>query len=155
MEYFAARFSVERINWLKCIGKKYKIYLLSNTNKIHYDSFIKLFDEQIGDGDFNKYFIKTYYSYEINLRKPAKECFEYVLKKENLKAAGYTKWDGLFLRPKGYEHVPAATYKTAIRKEITQLGYQIIVNIGDQKSDLVGGYADKGFKLPNPYYFIP
>jgi len=48
---------------------------------------MKLFDEQIGDGDFNKYFIKAYYLYEINLRKPAKECFEYVLKNEDLKAA--------------------------------------------------------------------
>jgi putative hydrolase of the HAD superfamily len=80
-------FPPERINWLKNISKKYKIYLLSNTNKIHYDAFMKLFHEQIGDGNFNNYFTKAYYSHEINLRKPAKECFEYVLKNENLKPA--------------------------------------------------------------------
>ena len=79
-------FPPERIIRLEEIGKKYKIYLLSNTNKIHYDAFIKMFDEQIGKGDFNKYFIKPYYSHEINLRKPSKECFEFVLKNENLNA---------------------------------------------------------------------
>jgi len=31
----------------------------------------------------------------------------------------------------------------------------IVLNIGDQQSDLVGGHADKAFKLPNPYYLIP
>ena len=29
---------------------------------------------------------KPYYSHEINLRKPSKECFEFVLKNENLNA---------------------------------------------------------------------
>lgn len=77
-------FPAERISWLKEISKKYKIYLLSNTNKIHYNAFIKMFDEQIGDGNFNDYFIKPYYSHETNLRKPDKECYEYVLKNENL-----------------------------------------------------------------------
>jgi glucose-1-phosphatase len=77
-------YPLEWIKRLEEIRKKYKIYLLSNTNKIHYDAFIKMFDEQIGKGDFNKYFIKPYYSHEINLRKPSKECFEFVLKSENL-----------------------------------------------------------------------
>jgi hypothetical protein len=30
-----------------------------------------------------------------------------------------------------------------------------VVNIGDQFSDLAGGFAERVFKLPNPYYFIP
>ena len=79
-------FPSERITWLENISKKYRTYLLSNTNKIHYDAFMKMFNDQIDKGDFNKYFIKPYYSHEINLRKPAKECFEFVLKKENLNA---------------------------------------------------------------------
>lgn len=77
-------FPIERISWLRNISKKYKIYLLSNTNKIHYDAFIKMFYEQIEDGNFNDYFIKPYYSHEINLRKPCKKCYEFVLKNENL-----------------------------------------------------------------------
>jgi hypothetical protein len=46
-------------------------------------------------------------------------------------------------------------YKTATRKHIESLGYDIVANFGDQYSDLKGGYADHSFKLPNPNYFLP
>lgn len=72
----------------------------------------------------------------------------------NLLEAGYKDWDDLILRNKQFSHLPAAVYKTAMRKRIEQQGYDIILNIGDQKSDLAGGYADKTFKLANPYYYI-
>ncbi len=73
---------------------------------------------------------------------------------KNLIAAGYQNWDGLILRTKPYETVPAEVYKIAMRKQLVKQGYRIILNIGDQKSDLLGGYADKTFKLANPYYYI-
>lgn len=73
---------------------------------------------------------------------------------DNLKKAGYDQWDGLILRPFEYKTATAATYKPAMRKQITSQGYHIIMNIGDQESDLRGGYADKTYKLPNPFYFI-
>ena len=34
-------------------------------------------------------------------------------------------------------------------------GFTILVNVGDQDSDLAGGHARRAFKLPNPMYFIP
>jgi predicted secreted acid phosphatase len=46
-------------------------------------------------------------------------------------------------------------YKSATRAHIESLGYDIVANFGDQFSDLVGGFADKTFKLPNPNYFLP
>ena len=36
-----------------------------------------------------------------------------------------------------------------------RLGYDIVLNVGDQWSDLQGGYADRVLKLPNPTYFLP
>ena len=74
---------------------------------------------------------------------------------QNLKNAGYEHWQQLILRNATYRHTKAGVYKAAMRKEITQQGYDILLNIGDQKSDLTGGYADKSFKLANPYYIIP
>jgi predicted secreted acid phosphatase len=50
---------------------------------------------------------------------------------------------------------PAACFKTEKRGEIVDQGYTIILNIGDQDSDLSGGYAERTFKLPNPFYFLP
>ena len=36
-------FPTERIDWLQKIRIKYQIYLLSNTNQIHYDAFTTMF----------------------------------------------------------------------------------------------------------------
>jgi len=46
-------------------------------------------------------------------------------------------------------------YKSATRGYIESLGYDIVANLGDQYSDLSGGFEDKTFKLPNPSYFLP
>lgn len=72
----------------------------------------------------------------------------------NLKEVGYHNWTALYLRSKAQQGLSAEAYKTALRKQIEAQGYDIAVNMGDQYSDLSGGYADMGFKLPNPYYFV-
>ena len=71
---------------------------------------------------------------------------------QNLHAAGYQSWSGLEFRP---DNTPSSTYKTAARAKIAQQGYSIIASIGDQESDLIGGFSLRTFKLPNPYYYIP
>ena len=73
----------------------------------------------------------------------------------NLKQAGYKDWAGLYLRPASDTEATVIPFKTRARKAITDSGYHIIASIGDQQSDLAGGFADKTFKLPNPYYFLP
>ena len=80
-------FPPERINWLKEIKKRYNIYLLSNTNQIHYDSFAKAYREQTANENFDELFIAAYYSHILGLRKPSREIFEEVLKRENLNVA--------------------------------------------------------------------
>jgi predicted secreted acid phosphatase len=72
----------------------------------------------------------------------------------NLEKAGYVRFDGLTMKPDGYREVSVVPYKSSARKEIAEKGYVIVLNIGDQVSDLVGGYSERVFKLPNPYYFI-
>ena len=59
------------------------------------------------------------------------------------------------LKPFDYKEKTVAIYKSHMREQIEKQGYDVVLNIGDQKSDLAGGHADKAFKLPNPYYFIP
>jgi acid phosphatase len=74
---------------------------------------------------------------------------------KNLRKAGYTQWAGLYLRPNHYPHKSIIPFKSHTRKLISEQGYTIVATIGDQYSDLKGGYAEKGFKLPNPYYYLP
>jgi predicted secreted acid phosphatase len=75
--------------------------------------------------------------------------------KANLKRVGYKHWAGLYLRPNNYNRPSIIPFKTKTREAITKQGYTIIASIGDQYSDLKGGFTLKGFKLPNPFYFLP
>ena len=77
-------FPKERLVWLAAIKKKYNIYLFSNTNQIHYDAFIETVKTQAGIEDFNKYFIKAYYSHELGLRKPDKESYQKIIDEQKL-----------------------------------------------------------------------
>ena len=74
---------------------------------------------------------------------------------KNLQAVGYKTWQQLFLKPNDYNESSVVPYKSGTRQQIEQQGYDVILTIGDQYSDLQGGYADKTFKVPNPYYYIP
>ncbi|MFF3767653.1 HAD family acid phosphatase [Streptomyces sp. NPDC001922] len=66
----------------------------------------------------------------------------------NLERVGYPV-SGLHVRdlPDLFDEVSA--YKTARRADIEAKGYTIIANIGNSPGDLVGGHAEKTFKLPD------
>lgn len=77
----------DRLEWLNTIKHKYKIFLFSNTNQIHYDCFVKMYDELKLRQSFSSYFIKDYYSHILGLRKPNADSYNYILKKNNLTAS--------------------------------------------------------------------
>jgi predicted secreted acid phosphatase len=72
----------------------------------------------------------------------------------NLHLAGYPV-DGLFLYPTGEKFASRVEFKSHVRRQIMEQGYTIVINIGDQWSDLNGGYAERTYKIPNPVYFLP
>jgi len=71
----------------------------------------------------------------------------------NLREQGY-EWTELILEPEGGTFPSAADFKAPQRRKIAEHGYTILLNLGDQDSDLKGGYAERTFKLPNPVYFV-
>lgn len=73
---------------------------------------------------------------------------------KNLDAAGYFAYDGLYMKPDRYNHTSVTPYKSSVRKQIEAKGYDIVLNVGDQDSDLAGGFADEAVKIPNPFYYI-
>ncbi|MFE5735010.1 HAD family acid phosphatase [Streptomyces sp. NPDC056528] len=66
----------------------------------------------------------------------------------NLKKAGYPV-DGLYVRSLPDLFAGVGAYKTEKRAEIEAKGYTIIANIGNNTTDLVGGHAERAFKLPD------
>jgi acid phosphatase len=72
----------------------------------------------------------------------------------NLRGQGY-RWTEVILLPKDRKFASAAEFKTDARSRIAGQGYTILLTMGDQQSDLDGGFAERTFKLPNPVYFLP
>jgi predicted secreted acid phosphatase len=78
---------------------------------------------------------------------------ERAVTERNLRQVGYGTWEKVYFEPdKSAES--AVAYKTRMRKQIVADGYTIIANVGDQESDLKGGFAERTFKLPNPFYIV-
>jgi acid phosphatase len=74
----------------------------------------------------------------------------------NLEAAGYKGWKGLALREGAEKTMATVEYKSEERKKIVDAGYRIVMNVGDQWSDLNGEpKAELSVKLPNPFYYLP
>lgn len=72
----------------------------------------------------------------------------------NLRDQGFG-FEQVFLLPSDRTFTNGMQFKTPIRQRLAAEGYTIILTMGDQQSDLDGGYAERTFKLPNPVYFLP
>lgn len=65
------------------------------------------------------------------------------------------EWNGLILKPSKLRVKSEVEYKAPARQRLVEQGYTILMSVGDQESDLAGGFAERTFKLPNPFYFAP
>ncbi len=74
----------ERIRCVEEVGKNYRIFMLSNTNQIHYDKYRADLERTYGYKTFSELFEKAHFSHEIGHRKPSPEPYLYVLKEHNL-----------------------------------------------------------------------
>ncbi|TRW99795.1 HAD family hydrolase [Flavobacterium gawalongense] len=76
-------FPLYRLEFLQMLSKKYRLFLLSNTDSIH----IETFEQKNGISfysDFYQCFEKVYFSFEVEMRKPNPEIFNYLANKHDL-----------------------------------------------------------------------
>ncbi|MFI5453520.1 HAD family hydrolase [Pedobacter sp. UC225_61] len=66
------------------VKEKYRTFLLSNNNEIHYDWIINYIKKEFGIENYDQYFEKAYFSQHMRLRKPNVNIFEQVIKENNL-----------------------------------------------------------------------
>jgi predicted secreted acid phosphatase len=69
------------------------------------------------------------------------------ISRKNLTDVGYPI-DGLYARPT-LNFEPKDKLKTKARIAIEERGYTIVANVGNLQTDLVGGHAERTFKLPD------
>jgi acid phosphatase len=73
-------------------------------------------------------------------------------RRKNLIAQGIKAPFTLTCKPASYTTDSLVPYKSGARKALVKKGATIVLNVGDQKSDLAGGAARKTLLLPNPIY---
>ena len=78
-------FPHQRLSFLKSLAnsKKYRIFLLSNTNDLHISWIQKTWGRKLFS-EFKNCFEKFYLSHEIHLRKPNKNIYEFVIESNKL-----------------------------------------------------------------------
>lgn len=77
-----------RMQLVEELRNRYRVYLLSNTNRIHVPAFLDIVRRQNHINDFAQEFDGVFYSCEIGMRKPDAGIFHHVLKATHASPSG-------------------------------------------------------------------
>lgn len=91
----------ERIELLKELSKKYRLFILSNTSNIHFQKVEKLLFESAGISHFSEIFETVFLSFEMGKLKPEIEIYQQVLSQANLKANETLFFDDMLINLQG------------------------------------------------------
>lgn len=91
-----------RIETLVRLKKQYRLFLLSNSNAIHYKIFRANLEKEYGYASFDELFDKVYFSFRLGMIKPDCEIYELVLRDSGLNAS-----ETLFVEDTAKNLVPA------------------------------------------------
>lgn len=92
----------KRLALLERVGKRYRTFLLSNTNSIHYPAYMDYLNRHYGIADLSALFNKQYLSFQVGMRKPDREIYTHVLSDQALQAG-----ETLFIDD-SFQHVEGA-----------------------------------------------
>ncbi len=92
-----------RVRLLEEVRKSYRIFILSNSNEIHYHKYLAGFTKNYAYKSFTDLFEKTWFSFQIHLQKPSTEIFEHIIRDGNLKTE-----ETLFIDD-SFQHIEAAS----------------------------------------------
>src|SRR5437764_1303796 len=115
------QFPPERISLLKEIRSRYRLFLFSNTNAIHYNKFREIYRNSFS-GELENLFEKAYFSHSLGHRKPDSGGFELIIRENDLDPRQTLFVDDAFINVEGALktglkglYLPARFYITDIR----------------------------------------
>jgi putative hydrolase of the HAD superfamily len=114
----------QRLFTLEKAAENHRIFLLSNTNDLHIESFNRYLLDEFQLPSLEPFFEQLYLSYEVGLRKPDPRIFEYVLQD-----AGLDPQNTLFIDD-SVQHIQSA-------KELGILTHHLV------KEDIISFFEDK------------
>ena len=115
----------ESLDFLIELKDRYSLYLLSNTNAIHYECFSKLLDEETQYKNLEDFFTNAWYSHKINRRKPDVETYEFVLQDAGINAEETLFIDDSYSNLPNAEKIGIKTHLLEGGQKIEQIDYSI------------------------------
>lgn len=119
-------FPVERIELLKQLKKKYRLFLFSNTNAIHLASFQQTYSAAYNGDLLDQLFEKTWYSHDIKLRKPDVKAFQYVLQHSGLQPHESLFIDDALVNVEGAKAAGMQAWHLEPGKTVLEIGKQLL-----------------------------
>ena len=113
-------FPPARIDLLEKLKLHYRIFLLSNTNELHYNAFQQTLHAITGK-TLEDLFEKTYFSHTAHLRKPDAAIYRLVLDENNLNAAETLFIDDTASNFSGAEETGIQTFHLKPPMDITSM----------------------------------
>lgn len=74
----------ERIEVIEKVKSHYTILLMSNSNEIHYDLYVRDLQLRFGYREFDALFDKAYFSFDTHLAKPDPDTYEFIINQHSL-----------------------------------------------------------------------
>lgn len=110
-----------RVELLTNLKKDFRIFLLSNTNQVHEDAFVKIVEDAYGTNVLNDAFEVVHLSHKIGFRKPNQDCFDYVLDSAGLKAENTVFIDDSIQHVKGADQAKIKAYHLEKGRDVISL----------------------------------
>ena len=114
-------FPPERINFIKGLKNKYRLFLLSNTSALHHVRFHEMFNQEFG-GSLDDLFDKAYYSHIIRIHKPETAAYKLIIDENSLTADETLFIDDSAANVEGAERAGLKGLHLANGKTILDLG---------------------------------
>src|SRR5258708_3837542 len=96
-------FPAQHIQLLKDLGKRYRLFLFSNTNALHLKALRKIYRDSFGEGELDDHFERTYYSHLLGMRKTDKPSYEHILLENQLTGSETLFVDDALINVEGAE----------------------------------------------------
>ena len=77
-------FPKSRFNLIKQLKENYNVYLLSNTNEIHFNYFDQYAINHLGVKCLDDFFTRCFYSHKMKMRKPELEIYTKMMETVNI-----------------------------------------------------------------------
>lgn len=76
--------TIQRLEKLEALAKRYRLFVMSNTNSIHVRRFLKIAEHVSPQKSFHEYFENVYFSHEVEARKPNAEAWQPIFNENDL-----------------------------------------------------------------------